>query len=179
MNRRKLLEVLLDSSRENESLHSDIQGLLQKNQQLQTQLDDKKIKIDKAGTIAEAAFEINGVMESARCAAEQYLDNLKDLHERETVRCEQKELLTQKQAQDMLDNATAQCNALVKRTQEQCQAMQMQTQQTCDAIIEQTRADVEEYWRSLSQRLEDFYVAHEGLKEVLGSGYGLFGGGDC
>lgn len=178
MNRRKLLEVLLDSSRENESLHNNIKDLINKNQQLQTQLDDKKIKIEKAGTIAEAAFQINGVMESAKNAAEQYLDNLQDLYERETVRCERKEALAQKQAQDILDNAKAQCDALVRRTHEQCQELETQTQAVCDAIIEQTRNGVEEYWQSLSERLETFCSAHEGLKELLGSGRELFGGGN-
>ena len=60
----------------------------------------------------------------------------------------------------------------------QCQELETQTQAVCDAIIEQTRNDVEEYWQSLSERLETFCSAHEGLKELLGSDRDLFGGGN-
>jgi regulator of replication initiation timing len=176
MNRRKLLEVLLASSRENQSLHDNIKSLLEKNRQLQTQLDDKKIRIETAGTIAEAAFQLNGVMESAQNAAEQYLDNLQDLYKRETVRCEQKEALAQQQAQSILDNATAQCDALIRRTREQCSMMESDTQAMCDEIVKQAREKAEEYWLSLDDKLEAFYAAHKGLKEMLGSGHGLFGG---
>jgi hypothetical protein len=169
MNRRKLLEVLLNSSRENESLNNDIRSLLQKNKQLQALLDEKTIKIEKAGTIAEAAFQINGVMESAKSAADQYLDNLQSLYERESVRCEQKESLAQAQAQKILDNAKSQCDALVLRTREQCQLLTSQTQAACDEIVSQTRDEVDNYWQKLTEKLDAYYQARKGLKEFLGS----------
>ena len=45
-------------------------------------LNDKEIKISKAGSIAEAALQLNGVFEAAEKAVGQYLDNVKGEVER-------------------------------------------------------------------------------------------------
>lgn len=179
MNRRRLLEVLLECSRENQQLRKDMAALTEENRTLQRQLEDKRIKIEKAGTLAEASLLLNGVVEATQAAAAQYLDNLKDLEVRETVRCEEKEAQTKRQARRILENARAECDELVRTTQEQCTAMEQQTRNACATMTDRARAEIDEHWEQLSDRLESFYSAHEGLKELLrktgqipGGGYG-------
>ena len=46
--------------------------------------------IDDAGSIAEAALQVNGVFEAAQKACEQYIDNIKNLSKRQEVICDQK-----------------------------------------------------------------------------------------
>ncbi|MCC9890778.1 hypothetical protein HK150_04705, partial [Streptococcus agalactiae] len=45
-------------------------------QQLKEALDDKKIKISKAGSIAEASLMLSGIFETAQLAADTYLENV-------------------------------------------------------------------------------------------------------
>ncbi|MBQ3100736.1 MAG: DNA repair protein [Clostridia bacterium] len=68
LSRSELLELLLETTKEYE-----IQSLELK--RLKAELDDRKIKIENLGSIAEAALVLNGVMESAEKAASQYIIN--------------------------------------------------------------------------------------------------------
>lgn len=51
--------------------------LIEENKVLRKELADRRLRISQAGNIAEAALEINNVMQSAQDAAEQYLDEIK------------------------------------------------------------------------------------------------------
>lgn len=51
--------------------------LIEENKMLRKELADRRLRISQAGNIAEAALEINNVMQSAQDAAEQYLDEIK------------------------------------------------------------------------------------------------------
>lgn len=53
------------------------QELINENQVLRSQLDDRRIKVEKAGSIAEAALALNHVFEAAQAAADQYLKEVK------------------------------------------------------------------------------------------------------
>ena len=177
MNRRRLLELLLECSRENVQQRKDMAELKAKNRKLQKQLEDKRIKIEKAGTLAEASLLLNGVVEATQAAAAQYLENLRDLELRETVRCEEKEAQTHRQARRILENARNECDELVRRTQEQCSAMETQTRTACASMTDRARAEIDEHWDQLSDKLEAFYTAHEGLKELLRNTGQIPGGG--
>lgn len=72
LSRAELLELLLEQVEENEQLRSEISDLRE-------QLNDRIIKINEAGSIAEAALRLNGVFEAAEAAARQYVDSLKEL----------------------------------------------------------------------------------------------------
>lgn len=74
LSRTELLEMLLEQVEENERLKMRLD-------EMQTQLDNKQIMMDKAGSIAEAALQLNGVFEAAEAAAEQYLENVRRLAE--------------------------------------------------------------------------------------------------
>lgn len=165
--RKELLELLLESRQENEQLQQVIRELREQNRLLKAQLEDKHIKINKAGTLAEASLLLNGVVESTQAAAQQYLDNLQDLYHRETVQCQQKEEEAQQHAQDILCNASQQCDRLFRTTEEACLSMEKNTREACEAMSRQAKADIEQYWESLSDRMERFYEAHQGLQELM------------
>lgn len=76
-------------------------------QQLQSQLDearaalaDREIKISQAGSIAEAAVSINGVLEAAQAAADDYLAQIHAANEDTERRCA-----------EMVAQAEARCDA--------------------------------------------------------------------
>lgn len=74
LNRAELLEMLLEQSKE-------VERLKIQNQQLISQLESRQIKIDNAGSIAEAALQLNEVFAAAQKAADQYLENVRQLYD--------------------------------------------------------------------------------------------------
>lgn len=70
----ELLELLVELSEENDRLKEEIKELNQK-------LEDRKLKIDNCGSIAEASLVISGVFEAAQKAADCYLENVKRKYE--------------------------------------------------------------------------------------------------
>lgn len=74
MSRLELLELLLEINQENERLRTQ-------NAQLTQRLKDRQIRLNQAGSIAEAAVALNRVFEAAQAAADQYLESIRALGE--------------------------------------------------------------------------------------------------
>lgn len=74
LSRAELLELLLEKSRENERLRAQLE-------EAKEQLASRTIQLANAGSIAEAALQLNGVFEAADRAARQYLDNVRRIAE--------------------------------------------------------------------------------------------------
>lgn len=74
LSRSDLLELLISQTEENQVLKSRVE-------QLQSQLLERRIAVDKAGSIAEASLQLNGVFQAAEKAAQQYLENIQRLSE--------------------------------------------------------------------------------------------------
>lgn len=70
LSRAELLEMLLAQMEENEKLKRRLQDA-------EADLDNRRITISEAGTMAEAALRLNGVFEAADLAAKQYLENIR------------------------------------------------------------------------------------------------------
>ena len=81
LNRAELLELLLVQTRETERLRSKLA-------KAEKQLSDRQLQVEKAGDLAQAVLEINGVMEAAQAAARQYLDNIVRMEQETKQRCE-------------------------------------------------------------------------------------------
>ena len=64
LSRSELLEMLIAQTEENNRLRSRLE-------QAEAQLQDRRITIDKAGSLAEAALQLNHVFEDADRAAQQ------------------------------------------------------------------------------------------------------------
>lgn len=66
-----LLEMLVALSKENEELKQKLKAA-------NKELENRRIAINEAGSIAEAALKLNGIFEAAQRAADQYLDNIRE-----------------------------------------------------------------------------------------------------
>lgn len=70
LKRSELLEIMLAQSREIDSLREELAETKRK-------LEDKRIKIKEAGSIAEASLQLTRVFEEAQKAADLYVENAK------------------------------------------------------------------------------------------------------
>lgn len=78
LSRSELLEMMISLTEENEKLKLRLE-------QVEAQFQDRRIMIDKAGSIAEAALQLNNVFEAADRAAQQYLENVRRMVEEDSA----------------------------------------------------------------------------------------------
>ena len=78
-------------------LQLQIDDLTQQKNELNNALNDKRLRIEKAGSLAEASLEINDCFASAQRAAELYLDEIK--HMREEAESEREKILEEARAE--------------------------------------------------------------------------------
>lgn len=69
MSRAELLELLIEQMEENERLRQKLDKAI-------ALLKDRQITLQKAGSIAKAALELNKVFEAADAAAKQYVESV-------------------------------------------------------------------------------------------------------
>lgn len=74
LSRRELLEMLITRTIENERLTEELQ-------QARKELSDRELIQERAGSMAEAALQLNGVFEAADRAAREYLKNIRRMAE--------------------------------------------------------------------------------------------------
>ena len=74
-------------------LQLELDKVNEEKQELESKLADKRLRLQSAGNIAEAALEINDCFRSAQNAAEQYLNEIKAI--REETEAERQEILKQ------------------------------------------------------------------------------------
>ncbi len=75
MSRKELIHLLLCRDLECDALRAKLA-------EAEASLKDRRIHLEEAGSIAEAALRLNGVFESAQKAAEQYLENIRQKSEK-------------------------------------------------------------------------------------------------
>ena len=79
LSRSQLIEIIYQLQLKQEELTAD-------NERLSKELADKRLLVDKAGNIAEAALEIHNVMQAAQAAADHYLEEIQIRGENEYQR---------------------------------------------------------------------------------------------
>ncbi len=154
MKRRDLLEILLEQSKENEDQRLLLAVQKKKIMHLEQRLEDRRIDIAQAGSLAEASLKLNGIFDAAQAAAQQYLDNLKTVDDR----CAAMESETKER-----------CAAMENEAKERCEAMTEETVRKCQELSQKTQEEADKHWEKLSEKLESFYEAHAGLKGLLTS----------
>ncbi len=119
-----------------EPLRAQIDALQTERDALKDALNAQNATWTHAGSLAEAVVAVNGLMEDAQRAADQYLANVKQ---------------SERAAADVIANARAEAARIVQAAQEQADAIRAQSehekaermtafQQACRALIEQQEA---------------------------------------
>lgn len=65
-----LFELLIAQSRENDRLRAELE-------ETRSKLESRELTLERAGSIAEAALQLNKVFEAAQAAADQYILSVK------------------------------------------------------------------------------------------------------
>ncbi len=182
LNRRELLEILLEQVKENELLKAEIS-------ELKAKLEEREIKLSAAGNIAEASLELNNVFKSAQMAAEQYIDNVRALNPEADAQGAELILQAEEQARKIIEEAKLQRNEILNSAQvelscgneassdeeaeemtDSIEPLQAELETEAEAEpeldeasgLEQTLVDFEEY-----QLLKEFYEKYKWFEEMM------------
>lgn len=150
-----LLELLIAQSRENEQLKAQLE-------EAKAQLSRRQLELEQAGSIAEAALQVNGIFQAAQDAADQYLENIRHRSEQQDEICARREQESQEQA-----------DRLLAETKAKCKAMKHEVKERCQQLIEDAAQKVKECWADLSDQTAHMLDARKELQALLDSREGL------
>lgn len=112
-------------------------------EELKRQLDARVIMTEKAGTLADAAVQINGVLEAAQRAADQYLENIELWRTREEERRDA-----------IMAEGKIKAEQMIREAEQRCALMEEQTRRRCEALKNSAEKNVWEKWSNLSEQLQ-------------------------
>ena len=144
LSRAELLDILYEQRKRYEDS-------LAENQALRQQLEDRTLRIASAGSIAEAAIQVNGVFEAAQAAADQYLASVKAA----TAEMVQKDE-AQRQRETIMQDAKQQAGQIVQDAQAQA-----------DRILAEAGAQVDARWAEFQKNADALIHAHDELRSLI------------
>ncbi len=150
LSRVELIDIIYEMQKQSEEKDAQMQ-------KMQTALDDRTLRIANAGSIAEAAFSINGIFEAAQAAADQYLASIKAA----TADMEQTLAEAEKKRQKILSDAEEQAADLVRKAEEQAASMNTEAEKQCA-----------EKWTEFERRANNLIAAHRELQNLMAEGSG-------
>lgn len=132
LKRAELLEMLIEQGEENDRLKMKVA-------ELELRLSERQIKIDNAGSIAEAALSLTNIFAEAQDAAERYLVSVRQQNEE-------------------LESRIA---ARVQETEERCAGIERQIRTRCEKLIRDTKAQCEAMKREAASGVTEDYSSPE------------------
>lgn len=138
LSRSDLLELLVEQRRENEELREQVT-------KLQNRLAERKLLMDNAGSIAEAALQLNGVFEACQNACAQYVESVENLYSRQKQTCARMEI------------------SMIAK----CQQMERETKAKCEKMLSDAQLQSEAYWNEVSGKVKNLTEAHSALQSLF------------
>ena len=136
LNRSDLLEMLIAQTEENNRLKARLE-------QAEAQLANRKIEIEKAGSLAEAALALNGIFQAAEAAAQQYLENIEMTNSQQEAIC-----------RDMKEQAEIEAAGI---------------RQEAEAYSQKVHAKADAYWKMIVARAARLLEDQDTLREMIRS----------
>ena len=159
--RMDLIELLLEKSKELESMELELKNIQEK-------LNDREIKINEAGNIAEASLKLNNIFNDAQNSANLYLSSLKtksgeqlceimeQLRETEVENCKKMHIDAQNECNEILENAKVKSeeeakliiqnaqkekDLIINSINEECNMRLQETNSHCDTLKEKAELE--------------------------------------
>lgn len=166
MRRAELVEIILALKQTEDRLRAE-------NAALSAQLQERQIHIENAGSIAQAALELNKVFEAAQAAADEYVASVRAANKNTDAAANA--LRAQAEAEQILAQAQTEAANLKARTQKECDEQaeaaarsRAQTEADCKAMLARTQQEIRQRWAAFDRRaseLLDGYHSTEFLPE--------------
>lgn len=168
MRRTELVEIILALKQTEDRLRAE-------NAALSTQLQERQIHIENAGSIAQAALELNRVFEAAQAAADEYVASVRAANKSTDAAANALRAQAEAEAEQILAQAQTEAANLKARTQKECDEQaeaaarrRAQTESDCKVMLARTQQEIRQRWAAFDRRaseLLDGYHSTEFLPE--------------
>lgn len=166
---KKYEDTLAREQQKQQILQKKLKEAENKNAELSEQLQKRSVVMQDAGNIADATCKITGIFEEAQKTAELYVKNVQEMAARQETVLKELEEKSRRDVQDMGDQASKTCIAMRTQTEKDCARLREKTEAECQVMKKEAYNQAEAYWKDLTERLENFYNAHQGMRELFGS----------
>ncbi|MCD7763292.1 MAG: hypothetical protein LUI14_08875 [Lachnospiraceae bacterium] len=163
MNRTELIEIIY-------ALQQNGKMLQQEKEELQRQLKDRTIRIENAGSIAEAALSLNRIFEDAEAAAQQYLDSIRVASQPVSPRQETAKpakVSDLKECGLMCEETSKECDRMLEETRQECDRMREETSRECARLLEEAERQVKEKADRTNRQIEMLLKKYPTLMEYF------------
>ena len=166
MHRAELIEIIYALKQSEDQLKAQ-------NAALTAQLQDRQLRLESAGSIAQAALELNKVFEAAQAAADEYVASVLAANKNTDAAASALRAQAEAEAQQILAQAQTEAANLKARTQQQCDAeteaaarKRAQTEADCKAMLARTQQEIQQRRAACrASELLDGYHSTEFLPE--------------
>ena len=134
LSRGELLQMLVDQIEENNELKEKLANA-------QKALESRQITAEKVGSMAEASLALNGVFEAADAAAQQYLENIKNLSDRQEDICREVQAKAEEKVIKIIREA--------------------------EEYKRKSYAEADKYWEQIKEKVDNLLNEHEVLSMML------------
>ena len=165
MHRAELIEIIYALKQSEDQLKAQ-------NAALTAQLQDRQLRLESAGSIAQAALELNNVF-AAQAAADDYLHSVQASLADTNATAANTLSQARSEAKRILEQAQADADSLKAQAQQECDAMtaaaaqkRTQTEADCKAMVERAEQEVQQRWQAFDHKaneLLDQYRSTDGL----------------
>ena len=141
LRREDLLDMLIRQSEDYARLTDELT-------KAKEELAKRALAMENAGTLADAAFQLNGVYHAADDACSQYVESMRQMHEQQLKL--QEECLRQK-----------------VQSEEYCRRMEETTREQCRVMLETARAEADRYWEEMSAKIMELHWKSDDAQEPV------------
>ena len=148
LSRSELIDIIYELQKQNEEKDAQVE-------KLQKDLEDRELKISNAGSIAEAALQVNGVFEAAQAAADQYLSALRE---------------SDQECKRRLEEAEQEKRRIVREAELQAQMTIREAKTESERVIGEAEIKAKASWDIFEKKANELISAHAELQSLMGRG---------
>lgn len=145
LSRAELIDIIYELQKINE------EEKLQ-NQKLKEKLEEKEIRIATFGSIAEAAVKVNGVLEAAQAAADQYLESIRAANADSDIKL----VAAEKRRSEILQDANQKAAEIIHSAEKKAEDIENETSKLYD-----------KRWNEFQEKANEFVKVHSELSLLI------------
>ncbi len=126
-------------------------------------LNERELRIENAGSIAEASLQLNHVFEAAQAAADQYLASIHGAN----ADMEKKLADSETRAQSIVQQAEQQAAVTVREAEQKADTIVKDAETRAGQLVADAERQADEKWVQFSKRAEEFLNAHAQLQALF------------
>ena len=160
LSRGDLLELLLAQTERVERLEADLADARKR-------AEARDIIIERTGTLAEAAMQINRVWQAADQAAAQYLSNVMRIYDEQLEKNATLEREYAFREQELLEETAQKCREMEREAMERCRELEQEAQARYEEIVRKAEEEARVFWVQALGESERYCSPQDNLKALL------------